>query len=206
MMNKRYKTIIDEVTKFRCLSRDQISELYFGHCRKPHTNANTALKRLRDRRYLTVAPFRQPYVYMINPAPIKRDSNKIDHYLAIADVYIALKKAGKVREFTVEPRYDDVEVRPDIFTVYQGMPLFIEVQKSVYSDRVMAKKFERYQAYYDSEDWRKLDWQPKGNPVFPYVLLFSTQKYRVETEGFKVRQYTDVSEFLRSLTVRVNVG
>lgn len=198
---KRDKDILEAVDRFRCLSRDQIAQLYFGHCKKPTTNANMTLKRLRDRGHLSVTPDRQPYIYMPKPSRIKRDSNKIDHFLAITNVYIELMKRGKVKIFEVEPRYAEADVRPDIFTIFKGAPLYIEVQNSVYSSRVMQKKIDLYREYYNSGEYKSLSWQPKSKEaIFPYILLISQTKYNVKANGIDVHQFRDIQEFIASIT------
>lgn len=199
-MVDRDKQIVDAVTRFRCLSRPQIERLFFGKCKRPTSNANNVLKRLRDRRYLTAAPWRQPYVYLpAEGSAIRHDSNKIDHYLAIADVYAALRQAGKLRRFDVEPRYQ-ADVRPDIFALYRGAPFWIEVQQSRYTSRQFAAKLARYDAMYESGEWREFPWQAQAKPVFPYVLVFgdgAAGAQRAEGNVVKPHYFQDVAEFLR---------
>lgn len=199
-MIKRDKEILDTVELFRCLSRDQVATLFFNHCKKPTTNANNALKRLRDRGYLDIARDIQPYVYMVKPAPIKSNSNKIEHFKAIGDVYIALKQRYNVKTFDVEPRYDNARVRPDIFTIAKGTPFFIEVQNSVYTNRTMQQKINLYREYYDSGEYTSLSWQPKGKrPIFPYIILISKTKYDIESGDLQVLQFKTVDEFITVL-------
>lgn len=195
-MVERDRKIIDAVERFRCLSRPQIERLFFASCKHPTSNANNVLKRLRDRNYLAVAPWRKPNVYLPTTGAIKRDSNKIDHYLAIADVYATLRSTGKLRRFDVEPRYD-ADVRPDIFVIFKGAPFFIEVQQSQYSSRQFAQKLARYEDLRSSAEWRGWSWQTKDKPVFPYLLVFGRGTYEVGGVAVKPHQYRDVNEFLR---------
>lgn len=198
-MVDRDKQIIQTVERFRCLSRDQIAALFFSHCKKPATNANMTLKRLRDRKYLTVSPYRQPFIYTLNPSPIKKDSNKIDHFLALSDVYIRLLQHGNVKVFEVEKRYPDADVRPDIFTIFKGTPLYIEVQNTAYSNKVMQKKIDLYNEFYDSGKWKELWWQKQDRKYFPYLVLISGTKYDLDTGRIQVVQFRDVGEFIRSI-------
>ena len=199
-MIKRDRKILDTVEQFRCLSRDQVAMLFFNHCKKPVTNANNALKRLRDRGYLDIARDMQPYVYMIKPAPIKSNSNKIEHFKAIGDVYIALKQRYNIKTFDVEPRYDNTRVRPDIFTIAKGTPFFIEVQNSVYTNRTMQKKIDLYKEYYASGDYASFTWQPKNKtPIFPYIILISKVKYEIDSDELQVLQFKTVEDFIKAL-------
>ncbi|WP_100408478.1 replication-relaxation family protein [Bacillus solitudinis] len=153
-MRKRDLDIIKALERFRCLSRDQVAALFFANTKNAINNANVSLKRLRDRGYIDANTERQPFVYFPRPATIKKTGNKVDHFLKMADVYIALIKHKEPRRFDVEPRYD-ADIRPDVFTIWKGSPFFIEVQNSVYSANVMRKKLERYQAFYDGGEFIK---------------------------------------------------
>ncbi|WP_088105231.1 replication-relaxation family protein [Halalkalibacter urbisdiaboli] len=198
-MRKRDRDIIKALEQFRCLSRDQVATLYFGHTKNAVNNANVTLKRLRDRGYIDANVERQPFVYFPKPATIKKTGNKVDHFLKMADVYTELAKHAKPRRFDIEPRYE-AEIRPDVFTIWKGAPFFIEVQNSVYSANVMRKKLDRYQAFYNSDEWHNFDWQPQGKePIFPYVLIVSDTKYKAEGTDFRVFQARSVEDFVKSI-------
>jgi hypothetical protein len=199
-MRKRDKDIIRSLEKHRCLSRDQVAELFFSDTKNATTNANTSLKRLRDRGYIDANVERQPFVYFPKPTSIKKDGNKVDHFLKIADVYIQLLKMEIPEEFDIEPRYD-ADVRPDIFTIVKRTPFFIEVQNSFYSQKVMQKKINLYREYFISGDYAKLSWQPKDNPVFPYIVIISKSHYRLDTDnGMYVFQYKSIDEFVKIMS------
>lgn len=199
-VRNRDKEIVSHLEKFRCSSRDQIAELFFYHTKNPNTNANYALKRLRDRGYIDANLDKKPYVYFPKPNSIKKDGNKVDHFLAMVNVYIKMSQKLKIKRFDIEPRYKDAEVRPDIFTIFKGTPMWIEVQNSVYTHNVMKKKIELYQKYFDSDEYASLDWQPAGNPaVFPYIILLSDVKYKIETDDIQVIQFKTIDEFLKAL-------
>ncbi|MDQ0257922.1 hypothetical protein J2S74_005385 [Evansella vedderi] len=197
-MIQRDKLILKAIEKFRCLERYHIEKMYFTHCKRPYNNANISLKRLRDRGYIVKAPSRMPYVYLPKINSIKRNSNKIDHFLAMADVYLEL---GLPKTFDIEPRYK-ADVRPDIFTIYKRSPYFIEVQKSLYTTKVMQKKIDLYEEFYASGEWKKFWWQPKNDkykPFFPFVIILTEAKYPIKTTNVKVKQYKDVNEFILPL-------
>lgn len=190
--------IVKAVEKFRCLERYHIEKMFFSHCKRPHNNSNISLKRLRDRGYLVKSPSRMPYVYLPKQSSIKRNSNKIDHFLAIADVYLDLEMP---RVFDVEPRYK-TNVRPDIFTFFKGAFFFIEVQNSHYTQKAMQKKIDLYEEFYLSNEWKRFKWQPKDKKIFPQILLFSDASYNIETQNVKVFQYKYVGDFLKILEER----
>jgi len=198
-MKKRDRAIIETLELFRAMSRDQIAELFYGNLKSPTTNANFALKRLRDRGYIEANTERQPYVYFPKPARIKQDGQKVDHFLKIADFYLQLKRAGGAIKFIhVEPQYIDGKIRPDICVMWQGSVFFVEIQNSHYTHKVMAEKFRRYQAFYDSGEWRGLPFQTKSAP-FPFVWVVADHKYKIDVKGFRVFQSKDVADLLRQV-------
>ncbi|MBU9714402.1 replication-relaxation family protein [Evansella tamaricis] len=195
-MIHRDKQIIKAVEKFRCLERYHIERMFFNHCQRPQNNANISLKRLRDRGYLVKAPSRMPYVYIPKSnTSIKRNSNKIDHFLAIADTFIDL---AQPKTFDIEPRFN-ADVRPDIWVVFRNSPFYFEVQRTVYSQKVMQKKIDLYEEFYKSGEWQSFKWQPKNKKVFPYVILLSDCKYDLKTKNVKVFQFKSVHDILITL-------
>ncbi|OLO40335.1 hypothetical protein BTR23_07555 [Alkalihalophilus pseudofirmus] len=198
-MRKRDKDIIEALDTFRCLSRDQIAEIFFSNTKNATNNANVSLKRLRDRGYIDANIERQPFVYFPKPTKIKKDGNKVDHFLSIADVYIDLKKIEMPTQFIVEPRYIEADVRPDIFTIFKETPFWIEVQNSVYSHKIMQKKINLYRDYFLSGEYAQLDWQPEGEAYFPYILIITDITYKIEVEDIQVFQYRSIKDFIQSI-------
>jgi hypothetical protein len=205
-MRKRDKEIVRAVEKFRCLTRDQIAEMFYSHTKNPATNCNYALKRLRDRGYIVADTNRTPYVYFPAQSKLKKNGQKVDHFLAIADFYLdLLRNDWKIRQFDIEPRYEGADVRPDIFTIANGSPFFVEIQNSVYSTRVMAKKIKLYERFYDSGYWRSFDWQPADRSIFPFVWIVGENTYKVSSNRFRIVQSKDVADLMRQIRRPVSV-
>ncbi|NEU29916.1 hypothetical protein GN156_03880 [bacterium LRH843] len=200
-MRQRDKNIIRSLELFRCMSRDQIARIFFGELKNPITNANYALKRLRDRGYIKANVNRQPYVYFPSNSTMKKDSQKIDHFLGIVDIYIAFTKAGNLTDFQVEPKYSRESMEPDAFFLFRSYPFFLEFQNSIYSDKVMKAKFQRYKDYYDSKEWHKGEWQQgNGEVIFPFILIIGNKQYKIEAEDFQVFQFKSADEFVKSIS------
>lgn len=196
-MKKRDRMIIETLEQFRALSRDQVAEMFYSHTKSPNTNANFALKRLRDRGYIEANTNMQPYVYFPKPTNIKQDGQKVEHFLKIADFYLQLKRAGGlIKFFHIEPQYMDGSIRPDIFVSWREKIWFVEIQNSHYSHKVMSEKMKRYQSFYDSDDWKKMQ---NVKSTFPYVWIISDNKYKIDVEGFRVFQSKDVLSFLKEI-------
>lgn len=195
-MRERDRAILEGLRKFNVLSRDDIVDLYFSSIKNGVKSANAVLKRMRRDGYIDANTSQQPYLYFPSPSPIKTDSSKIPHFLAIVDVYKQLCSYEQPASFIVEPHYGKEYMQPDLFVIWKGAPFFIEVQQSIYSDRIMNEKIKRYEAYFHSREWHNEHWQPKGNPIFPYVLILSDIKYKIESVGFRVLQFRSIKEML----------
>lgn len=193
-MRKRDRDIIDSLVQFRALSRDQVAELFFSHTKKPVTNANFALKRLRDRGLIEAYTKTQPYTYFPKPCRIKKDGQKVNHFVAIADFYLQLKRAGgELKFFHVEPGYTNY-VRPDICVSWKDAVFFVEIQCSHYTQEMMDDKMKRYREYFKSDEWKDLRFQ-RENSAFPNIWIVADHTYKIEKkQGMRVLQTKDVKE------------
>ncbi len=164
-MRKRDLAIIRDLERFRCLTRDDIIDLHFSRLKQPVTCCNTVLKRLRRDGYIEVNTNHQPYLYFPSPASIKKDSTKIPHFLKIVEFYKSLLKFEEPKTFIVEPKYGKGYMEPDAFMIWKRAPFFVEIQRSVYSARVMDEKVKRYEEYFFSNEWQQEAWQPQNKKV-----------------------------------------
>lgn len=178
-MRKRDKEILEDLQRFRCLTRDDLIDLHFPDLKNPVTCCNTVLKRLRRDGHIEVSKDRMPYIYFPSPSGIKKDSAKIPHFLEIVSVYKDVLNIEKPRLFTVEPKYKKGFMEPDAFMIWKQAPFFVEIQRSVYSKKVMMEKYNRYLSYYMSDEWKQAEWQPTNKKVFPKVLLISDTEYNL---------------------------
>jgi hypothetical protein len=192
-LSNRDKAIIRDLNKFRVMDRDSIAELHFAGLKNPKLAANNVLLRLlRDGQIQRSTAF-VPYCYFGPETQIKKNSAKIGHFLAILDVYKEMRKLGRLETFLVEPKYGSKGVaEPDIFAMYRNTPFFIEVQKTVYSEKQMNEKLQRYVDFYNTGIMAK---------PFPHVLILSDQRYAIDGQyPFKVFQSDSFMRFNQSLT------
>lgn len=205
-MKKRDMDILKDLQRFRCLTRDQIIELYFHNLKNPINSCNTVLKRMRRDGHIDVSTHMQPYIYFSSPAPIKKDSAKIPHFLAIAQFYISVQKV-ETPQFVVEPKYGKGYMEPDAFMIWKKAPFFVEIQRSVYSKKVMDEKFKRYMQYYMSNEWQKESWQPQDKKVFPRVLIITDTRYELPSfSKINFIQVQSVERFIEMAQPRVNTA
>lgn len=196
MLTKRDRAIINDLNKFRVMDRDSIAELHFVGLKNPKYAANNVLLRLvRDGKIHRSTAF-VPYIYFGPDVSIKKNSAKIGHFLAILNVYKEMRALGSLGVFLVEPKYgrksDGAE--PDIYATYRRTPFFIEVQKTIYSEKLMRAKLERYVDLFRSGLLTK---------PFPHVLILSDHRYAIDGNyPFRVFQAESFAQFLNSLVVQ----
>lgn len=193
-MNERDKAIISDLERFRCLMRDDIVELHFKDIKNSVDRANKVLKRLRRDGHIDCSTSQRMYMYFPKPS-IKKDSAKISHFQAIVQFYKQVSVVEKPRTFIVEPKYGKGNPEPDIFMIWRRTPFYVEIQRSVYSQKVMTEKMKRYERYWISEEWKNELWQPTNKKVFPLIWMLSDTTYNIDTP-FKVFQTRTVNELL----------
>jgi hypothetical protein len=77
---------------------------------------------------------------MVNPAPINKNSNKIDHHLKIVDFYI---KEGCPSHFMIEPVFG--KYNPDLyFQDRSGKDICVEIQLTPISNKKMQEKINQF--------------------------------------------------------------
>jgi len=211
-LSERDKEIIADINKFRVMDRDSIAELHFADKKRPINSANSVLKRLVTNGYIRRSTkFGAPYLYLSKETSLKENSAKIGHFLAILNVYKDILQHGTLDSFIVEPKYGGKGgVEPDVFCIFKkhGMtgrtPFFLEVQQTVYSQKVMNAKLKRYEELYRSGLIAQEYWQPVDRPpVFPIVLIISEHRYAIDGGyPFRVLQAQSFAQFMRSLKSR----
>lgn len=191
-MNKRDLQIISDLNRFRVMSRNDIVDLYFSNLKSPITSANNVLKRLVRDKQIDVSKAFSPYVYFPIQSTMKRNSTKIPHFLKIVDIYKQLQQHTKISSFIVEPKYKKGLAEPDIFTTIRGTLFFIEVQRNLYSQKVMDEKIKRYEALSYSDEFKK----------FPFIIMISDTRYEINSDVVTVFQVASIHEFMDNIKQR----
>ncbi|AZJ24192.1 hypothetical protein CN556_00270 [Bacillus wiedmannii] len=201
-MRNRDKAILNNLKRFRCMSRDDIIDLHFQGLKNAVTCCNTVMKRLRRDGHVDANISQQPYIYFPQSSTLRKTSQKIPHFLGIVDVYKQLIYYEKPKLFKVEPKYGKEFMEPDAFTIWRRSPFFIEVQRSVYSKKVMQDKINRYELYFHSQEWHNESWQPKESKYFPSILIITEKYYNISSFSLRIFQASSISNFLNSLAVK----
>ncbi|MEX0415981.1 replication-relaxation family protein [Bacillus sp. C30] len=202
-MKSRDKAILKDLRRFRCLSRDDIIDLHFKELKKAVTCCNAVMKRLRRDGSVDANVSHQPYIYFPQPSTIRKTSQKIPHFLAIVDVYKQLIQYENPKLFKVEPKYGKEYMEPDVFTIWRKSPFFIEVQRSVYSHKMMQEKMNRYESYFHSLKWQEESWQPQNSKFFPSILMISDKHYEINTPNLRIFQAKSIHDFMNQMVVKV---
>ncbi|NEY99218.1 replication-relaxation family protein [Heyndrickxia shackletonii] len=187
-MRQRDLDILNSLEKFKCLERDQIAALHFSKNANPIVNCNRVLKRLRTQSYILANTNRsfQQYLYFLNPSSLKLDSQKIDHYLMIAQGYIDLNNLSPVSVYDIEPKIKYAEFIPDVKMEWLGnKTYFLEYQNSLYSCHQMHQKLGKYKRYFE---------QGYGTDERVLIIGKINLKFNIEDYPFKVMQVKTISE------------
>ncbi|WML42708.1 hypothetical protein [Neobacillus sp. PS3-40] len=192
-LTKRDKAIIKDLNRFRVMDRDSIAELHFKGLKNPRYASNNVLLRLIREDQIQRSTAFVPYVYFGPEVSMKKNSAKIGHFLAIVNVYKEILQLGELETFLVEPKYGRKGecAEPDIFCQYRKTNFFIEVQRTLYSEKQMNEKLDRYVDLFNS----KIMADP-----FPHVLILSDQRYAIDgTYPFRILQAPSFTQFLQML-------
>ena len=203
-LTKRDKAIIENLNRFRVMDRDSIAEIHFKGLKNPNYAANNVLLRLLREGHIQRSTSFVPYCYFGPDVSMKKDSAKIGHFLAILNVYKDILQYSNLDTFLVEPKYGDKgTVEPDIFCIFRRTAFFIEVQKSVYSEKQMKDKLDRYKELYRSGIMTREAWQNPDKLLFPHILILSEQRYAIDrTYPFNVIQAQTFTKFLQMMKPR----
>ncbi len=103
--------------------------LHFSNLKNPQQAANNVLLRLlRDGQIQRSTSF-VPYVYFGAESQIKKNSQKINHFLAILNTYKEIRQHGTIETFLVEPKYGKKGVaEPDAFLKFRSTG-FLRLEK-----------------------------------------------------------------------------
>ncbi|MEH6965358.1 replication-relaxation family protein [Priestia megaterium] len=192
-MNKRDQAILENLQKFYVLDRDQLIQLHLQEQKQAITTCNRIMNRLTSKGLVKVDRTTRPYNYFHNETNMKLDSTKIPHFKAITNTYLDLSKFTKPSTFDVEIKLGAKgTIEPDMYVVWNGAPMFIELQRNRYTLKVMQAKIDRYQAYYDSKEWKSFTEQ------FPFILILSDTRYNIDTGNLGVYQAKDIEDFIKN--------
>jgi hypothetical protein len=198
-LSQRDKDIIGFINQFRAVDRDSLVELFFKQLKLPINACNSVMVRLYRLGLVERTQQYSPTVYLPVDAKIKKNSQKILHFLSILDVYKQMWSYGSPKQVIVEdkPTGRKGGIEPDLFCIFKGSPFWIEIQRTQYSEQKMQDKIYLYEEFFFSDEWKALHWQPEDRaPIFPSVILISPVRYAVSSNHIRIIQVASIHELM----------
>ncbi|MGR6342530.1 hypothetical protein ACU5CE_32865 [Priestia megaterium] len=198
-LSQRDKDIIAFINQFRAVDRDSLVDLFFKQLKSPVNACNSVMVRLYRLGLIERTQQYSPTVYLPVDAKIKKNSQKILHFLSILDVYKQMCTYSIPKHVIVEdkPTRRKGGIEPDLFCIFKGSPFWIEIQRNQYSEQKIQGKINLYEEFFFSDEWKALQWQPeKRSPIFPSVILITPVRYAVSSENIRIIQVASIHEFM----------
>ncbi|KAA8755901.1 hypothetical protein [Priestia megaterium] len=198
-LSQRDKDIIRFINQFRAVDRDSLVELFFKQLKSPVNACNSVMVRLYRLGLIERTQQYSPTVYLPVDAKIKKNSQKILHFLSILDVYKQMCVYSIPRNVIVEdkPTGRKGGIEPDLFCIFKGSPFWIEIQRNHYSEQKMQGKINLYEEFFFSDEWKTLQWQPQDRAaIFPSIILITPVRYAVASDHIRIIQVASIHELM----------
>jgi len=198
-LSQRDKDIIAFIHQFRAVDRDSLVELFFKQLKSPVNACNSVMVRLYRLGVIERTQQYSPTVYLPVEAKIKKNSQKILHFLSILDVYKQMCAYSVPKHVIVEdkPTGQKGGIEPDLFCIFKGSPFWIEIQRNQYSEQKMQAKINLYEEFFFSDEWQTLHWQPEDrSSIFPSIILITPVRYAVNSDHIRLIQVASIHELM----------
>ncbi|KOP63722.1 hypothetical protein AMS61_30240 [Bacillus sp. FJAT-21351] len=198
-LSQRDKDIIGFINQFRAVDRDSLVELFFKQLKSPINACNSVMVRLYRLGLIERTQQYSPTVYLPVDAKIKKNSQKILHFLSILDVYKQMCSYSMPKSIIVEdkPTRRKGGIEPDLFCIFKGSPFWIEIQRNQYSEQKIQAKINLYEEFFFSDEWKTLQWQPEDRAaIFPSVILITPVRYAVSSDCIRIIQVGSIHELM----------
>ncbi|QTL52593.1 hypothetical protein [Priestia aryabhattai] len=198
-LSQRDKDIIGFINQFRAVDRDSLVDLFFKQLKSPVNACNSVMVRLYRLGVIERTQQYYPTVYLPVDAKIKKNSQKILHFLSILDVYKQMCTYSMPKQVIVEdkPTGRKGGIEPDLFCIFKGSPFWIEIQRNQYSEQKMQAKINLYEEFFFSNEWKALHWQPEDRAaIFPSVILITPVRYAISSDHIRIIQVSSIHELM----------
>ncbi|MGE7717966.1 hypothetical protein [Priestia megaterium] len=198
-LSQRDKDIIAFINQFRAVDRDSLVDIFFKQLKPPVNACNSVMVRLYRLGLIERTQQYSPTVYLPVDAKIKKNSQKILHFLSILDVYKQMCTYSTPKQVIVEdkPTGRKGGIEPDLFCIFKGSPFWIEIQRNQYSEQKMQTKINLYEEFFFSDEWQALHWQPQDrSAIFPSVMLITPVRYAVNSDHIRIIQVASIHELM----------
>ncbi|MED4235903.1 hypothetical protein [Priestia megaterium] len=198
-LSQRDKDIIAFINQFRAVDRDSLVELFFKQLKSPVNACNSVMVRLYRLGLIERTQQYSPTVYLPIDAKIKKNSQKILHFLSILDIYKQMCTYSTPKQVIVEdkPTGRKGGIEPDLFCIFKGSPFWFEIQRNQYSEQKMQAKINLYEEFFFSDEWKALHWQLEDwATIFPSVILITPIRYAVSSDHVRIIQVASIHELM----------
>jgi len=198
-LSQRDKDIIAFINQFRAVDRDSLVDLFFKQLKSPVNACNSVMVRLYRLGLIERTQQYSPTVYLPVDAKIKKNSQKILHFLSILDVYKQMSTYSTPKQVIVEdkPTGRKGGIEPDLFCIFKGSPFWIEIQRNQYTKQKMQAKINLYEEFFFSDEWQALHWQLEDrSPIFPSIILITPVRYAVSSDHIRIIQVASIHELM----------
>ncbi|MEH7312103.1 hypothetical protein [Priestia megaterium] len=198
-LSQRDKDIIAFINQFRAVDRDSLVDLFFKQLKSPVNACNSVMVRLYRLGIVERTQQYSPTVYLPIDAKIKKNSQKILHFLSILDVYKQMCTYSTPKQVIIEdkPTRRKGGIEPDLFCIFKGSPFWIEIQRNQYSEQKMQSKINLYEEFFFSDEWQALHWQPENRlAIFPSIILITPIRYAVSSDHIRIIQVASIHELM----------
>lgn len=198
-LSQRDKDIIGFINQFRAVDRDSLVDLFFKQLKSSINACNSVMVRLYRLGLIERTQQYSPTVYLPVDAKIKKNSQKILHFLSILDVYKQMRTYDMPKNVIVEdkPTGRKGGVEPDLFCIFKGSPFWVEIQRTQYSEQKIQAKINLYEEFFFSDEWKMLQWQPEDrSAIFPSVILITPIRYIVSSDYIRIIQVASIHELM----------
>lgn len=194
MNQSKLQTILTLMTYNPVISTDNVTR-YFADRGSPSKRASEYLHQLESQKLVEGKrrAIGEPKVWRlskkgreqqnVNRFPVALTSNKVNHYITIANVYQDLKRMGELKIWRVELRekFGKDVYSPDAFFVLQtakGTKAFLlEVQESPLTTKRWGEKWAVASRFFESDDFKTASFQViKDKVIRPNVIVISSQQ------------------------------
>ncbi|MBX9971019.1 hypothetical protein ACFW1J_26310 [Priestia aryabhattai] len=199
-LSQRDKDIIAFINQFRAVDRDSLVDLFFKQLKSPINACNSVMVRLYRLGLIERTQQYSPTVYLPVDAKIKKNSQKILHFLSILDTYKQMCAYSTPKQVIVEdkPTGRKGGIEPDLFCIFKGSPFWIEIQRNQYSEQKIQAKISLYEEFFFSDEWKALQWQPEDRAaLFPSIILITPVRYAVSSDHIRIIQVATIHELMK---------
>jgi hypothetical protein len=147
----------------------------------------------------------------IKQYPVRFNTTKVDHFLALTDVMIGLAQLGKLRHFEVELREEVKDSRiserivfaPDIFCIWNSKPYIIEVQRYKVTQKYWSGKWDNYYKFFRYGYSKSNIYRKVRLGEFPQIILQDHYNHQESTwnvgyaKVLKVKRINNLQEIYK---------